>query len=84
MHRSRLLTRASKVARGFCSPRGKLNDLFKLTLGLLLTGLVSVPTYAQQSNEDLAKAAQNPLASLISVPFQLNTAPGRRRRRRTC
>jgi hypothetical protein len=34
---------------------------------------LSVPADAQHSNEDLAKAAQNPLASLISVPFQNNT-----------
>lgn len=38
-----------------------------------LAGLSATPSLAQQSNEELAKAAQNPLASLISVPFQLNT-----------
>jgi len=34
-----------------------------------LTGTAS----AQHSNTDLAKAAQNPLASMISLPFQNNT-----------
>ena len=29
--------------------------------------------FAQQSNEELAKAVQNPLASMISIPFQNNT-----------
>lgn len=28
---------------------------------------------AQQSTEELAKAAQNPIAAMISVPFQNNT-----------
>jgi hypothetical protein len=41
--------------------------VFFLTLGL--TGTAS----AQHSNTDLAKAAQNPLASMISLPFQNNT-----------
>lgn len=35
--------------------------------------LAATSAYAQESDEDLARAAQNPLASLISVPFQLNT-----------
>ncbi|MGH8628169.1 MAG: neuromedin U [Gammaproteobacteria bacterium] len=34
---------------------------------------ISVFANAQSSNEELAKATQNPLASLISVPFQNNT-----------
>lgn len=34
-----------------------------------LTGTVA----AQQSTEDLAKAAQNPVAAMISLPFQSNT-----------
>lgn len=35
--------------------------------------LAAVPSWSQQSEEDLAKAAQNPIASLISLPFQNNT-----------
>jgi hypothetical protein len=34
---------------------------------------LAAPTLAQHSTEDLAKAAQNPLANLISIPFQNNT-----------
>jgi len=46
----------------------------------LLIGLVLVPTLgavsggsAQEGQEELAKAAQNPVGDLISVPFQNNT-----------
>src|SRR3978361_1035309 len=46
--------------------------------GLLLSwvALSAVSAHAQENNETLAKAAQNPLASMISVPFQLNTGFG--------
>ncbi len=40
-----------------------------LTVGLLAT----TSALAQQKTEDLAKAAQNPVAAMISVPFQNNT-----------
>ena len=40
-----------------------------LMAGMLI---VSVPASAQQSEEELARAAQNPIASLISVPLQSN------------
>ena len=39
-------------------------------LGLLF--VMGLPARAAQSNEELAKAAQNPVANLISVPFQDN------------
>jgi hypothetical protein len=41
--------------------------------GVLLAAALSFAAAAQQSNEDLAKAAQNPLANLVSIPFQNNT-----------
>jgi len=34
--------------------------------------IIAPVTLAQSSQEDLAKAAQNPIASLISVPIQSN------------
>jgi hypothetical protein len=37
------------------------------------TLLAVTPAYADMSAEDLAKAAQNPIGNLISVPFQNNT-----------
>jgi hypothetical protein len=49
-------------------------SLFSLT-GVLLTGLVAsiaLPASAQESSADLAKKLSNPIASMISVPFQFN------------
>jgi hypothetical protein len=37
-----------------------------VALGMAVAG----PATAQQGTEDLAKAAQNPIASMISLPFQ--------------
>ena len=48
----------------------------KLTLLALclVTVLTAVPVWAaEQSAEELAKAAQNPIANMISLPFQNNT-----------
>jgi hypothetical protein len=42
--------------------------------GLILTGVgFTISVQAQQSNEECAKKAQNPIADLISVPFQNNS-----------
>ena len=48
---------------------GKATGLIVL-LGVLLT--LGSPARAELSNEELAKQAQNPVANLISVPFQDN------------
>jgi hypothetical protein len=43
-------------------------------LALILFGFIPSPSRGQEpSTEELAKAAQNPIADLISVPFQNNT-----------
>ena len=41
--------------------------------GILAVLICVSAASAQQSSEDLAKAAQNPVAAMISVPFQNNT-----------
>ncbi len=46
--------------------------LTALLLTTMITLLLSAHTYAEQTNEELAKKTQNPLADLISVPFQNN------------
>jgi hypothetical protein len=49
----------------------------RLLLGLLLAcGAASVPAAAQQSEADLAAAAQNPVAAMYSLPLQNNTYLG--------
>ena len=40
---------------------------------VLLCSLASAQEKAEQSATDLAKKTQNPVADLISVPFQYNT-----------
>ena len=54
-----------------CSIRTRAGTT-SLALALLLTGS-PLAIGAQQSDADLAKATQNPLASMISVPVQNNT-----------
>jgi hypothetical protein len=44
----------------------------RILIAALVPALIA-PTYAQQSTEELAKAAQNPVANMVSVPFQNNT-----------
>ena len=43
--------------------------LILMLLSISLSSLI----IAQDNNEDLTKAAQNPIANLISIPFQNNT-----------
>jgi hypothetical protein len=40
------------------------------------TALIAMPARAQDSSDDLAKQLSNPIANLISVPFQFNAAFG--------
>jgi hypothetical protein len=44
-------------------------------VAVVLTAMLLAATnsFAHQSTEELAKAAQNPVAAMISVPFQNNT-----------
>src|SRR6478609_7342648 len=44
------------------------------TMGLLAAA--SVPCSAQQSEDELAKASQNPIADLTTFPFQWNYSSG--------
>jgi len=43
------------------------------TLWILSSGTITPALMAQESNEELAKIAQNPLSNIMSFPFQNNT-----------
>ncbi|MGE5103364.1 MAG: neuromedin U [Betaproteobacteria bacterium] len=49
-----------------------MNRTAAAIIGSLVLVIIPAPALAQQSNEELAKAAQNPIASMISLPFQDN------------
>lgn len=48
-------------------------SIIKISFFFFLLFAINFGLQAQQSNEELAKAAQNPLANMISFPFQNNT-----------
>lgn len=50
-----------------------MKKTFRIIVFLLLVQQVSAQVKAEQSATDLAKQTQNPIADLISVPFQYNT-----------
>src|SRR3954447_5263614 len=50
-----------------------IKNYLKYSVLIILAAVNPIFLLAQQSNEELAKAVQNPLAKLISVPFQNNS-----------
>ena len=54
-----------------------IKTLLLTVVMLVALVLIAAPAWAaEQSEEELAKAAQNPIANMISVPFQNNTNYG--------
>ena len=52
----------------------RVSSLLFSFIALAALGWVAAPAWAaEQSAEDIAKAAQNPVADMISLPFQNNT-----------
>ncbi|RKX24390.1 MAG: transporter, partial [Candidatus Zixiibacteriota bacterium] len=49
-----------------------MSRLNKSLLTIVTVVVVNHPVFAQESAEDLAKQLTNPVAALISVPFQFN------------
>ncbi len=63
-----------KYQRGKMTMRAMMLRRAAMLLGMIaIVAPVGMSVAAGQSNEALAKAAQNPVANLISVPFQNNT-----------
>lgn len=48
-------------------------DAFRAILAVAVATAFASPAFAEMSKEELAKAAQNPVANLVSVPFQNDT-----------
>jgi len=59
----------------------KTNTVVVMTLAALATGAFALPAIAAETQEELAKKTNNPVANLISVPFQFdydqNVGPAR-------
>ena len=53
--------------------RTEKNRFIHTAILILSIGIISTTLFAQESNEELAKIAQNPLGNIMSFPFQNNT-----------
>ena len=51
----------------------QLKDYVRVFAGFLVGVFMSISAFAEMSDEDLAKLAQNPVGNVISVPFQNNS-----------
>lgn len=61
------------IAAGTCSKRTMRRQTCHLSVAIVVAGgLASSIASAQQNADELAKALSNPVASLVSVPFQYN------------
>ena len=54
-------------------PRNKKTNFAFTAILILSFEIVASSLFAQESAEELAKIAQNPLANIMSFPFQNNT-----------
>jgi hypothetical protein len=61
------------IASSSAIQRGDNHEAGKLVAAFALAALTPVAAHAELSAEELAKLAQNPVANLISLPFQNNT-----------
>ena len=47
--------------------------IVRLITALAIMAVLAIPALAEMNQEELAKAAQNPVANMISLPLQNNT-----------